>query len=181
MKSALLLILYFVCLYSPLLAQTKKMLLKNIETSEERIIQVGDKVLLAYDAQYYNKNYDKVTAKIKSPEDYGKIYYGKERILKITDSSLIFMNGTYAHFNALVGIKKISFGQSVLRATANVVGAVIMFSAGLTAIALLASPNPEFSILLGGLSVGGYFLMTSPKNKLSQKEIITWIITVQDE
>jgi|GEM_PF-2942843 len=146
-------------------------------------IRVGDRVLLAYDFDYYLKNRHHINALVINPRrpKNGKIFYGKERILRITDSSLVFNNGTHAHFNSLLGIRRLSFGKSVLRTIGALAGGFIVFysSAGIAVgLAFAAFVAPEYiiiSFVSGGAMAGGIALVKNNNNRIKKKYLLPFI------
>ncbi len=139
----------------------------------------GDKVLLGYKADYYAKNPKNINAYVLNPRKpkYGRIFYGKERILHITDSSLIFADGTHAHFNSLLVVRKLSFGKRVLRTIGTITGGFLVFYGSLAVVAgivvALIAPEAIIVSLFGTfVGIGGNELIINNNNRVKRKHVL---------
>ncbi len=163
----LLFILFYFCLACPCVyAQAEPPVLKVLYITHPRsemeyMIEAGDKLLLAYHVDYCAQNPHQNTAKKKYRKRKKEgILYGKERVLRILDDGLIFMNGTYASFESIAGIHKLSFTKQLGRGLARVAASVMMLS------------FPIGTIL-------GVCIIIENNDRIAGKHIVPWTMRVE--
>lgn len=121
-------LLIFLCLACPPLQAQKLKELYVLPTKMDVAItlRAGDKILIAYNTDYALRYPHKVYTRKRTMKkrDFGKVLYGKERVLRITDTCLIFMNGTYANYEGIFTLRKLSLGKQIGRTFGVVVGSV---------------------------------------------------------
>lgn len=160
--------------------KTKVLHIKHPETGKEYTIKAGDKLQLAHHLDYYTQNPHKINVDVLNlhAPKYGKVLYAKARVRHITDSSIVFMDNTYAHFESLIGIRKMTTGKQVLRAL-GVAGGVYWILIGLGATVIVAILAPTFVVpALLGTSVGvvPFFLNT---HRIPPRFMANWKMWVE--
>ena len=125
-------VLIFFCLACPpLQAQKLKELyvfssVKNLATT----IRAGDKILIAYNLDYTLRYPHKVYSKKKqmNRRNVGTVLYGKERVLRVTDTCLIFMNGGHVSYESILTIRKLSLVKQIARTVGTISGSTMCIS-----------------------------------------------------
>lgn len=131
MKNYACILIYFCLACLPIQAQKlKELYVLSSTNSLATTIRAGDKILIAYNVDYTLRYPHKVYSKKRqmNRRNIGTVLYGKERVLRVTDTCLIFMNGGHVSYESILTIRKLGLAKQIGRIAGNVVGGMMCVS-----------------------------------------------------